>query len=170
MKPPIPAWALTMAGPQDRLAAQRAQGRGVMQIQWKDGRPPRAWARQHGWPTPWFGFEKAFVARMFASDESFELALTGGGVEISIPKASHSISPEKLGEMDEAYRDHLWRWLVDTLREIRRAVEAGVVVHVEGATLKSFESFYNWAHGRYHALEDDVGTSWIGDDSPHPTR
>ena len=139
-----------------------------MQIQWKNGLPSRGWARQHGWPTPWFGFEKAFVARMLTSQESFELALTMGGVEISIPKESHSIGPEELALLDEAYRDHTWRWLVDALREIRRAVEAGVVVHVEGATLKTFQSFYNWAHGRYHALEDDVGTSWIGDDSPHP--
>ena len=140
----------------------------MMQIQWKNGLPSRAWARQHGWPTPWFGFEKAFVARMLTSQESFELALTMCGVEISIPKERHSIGTEELGMLDEAYRDHTWRWLVDALREIRRAVEAGVVVHVEGTTLTSFESFYNWAHGRYYALEDDVGTGWVGDDSPHP--
>ena len=45
-------------------------------------------------------------------------------------------------------------------------VEAGVVVQVEDTTLNSFDSFYDWAHGRYHKLEDDMRTGWIGDDSP----
>jgi hypothetical protein len=45
--------------------------------------------------------------------------------------------------------------LVEELREIRRAGE--------GKTLRSFQSFYDWAHGRYHALEDGYD-SWIGDD------
>jgi hypothetical protein len=52
---------------------------------------------------------------------------------------------------------------VESLREVRRAVEAGVVVHVDGKQLTSFDSFYSWAHGRYHALEDGYD-SWIGDD------
>jgi hypothetical protein len=29
--------------------------------------------------------------------------------------------------------------------------------------LSSFQSFYDWAHGRYHVLEDGYD-SWIGDD------
>jgi hypothetical protein len=168
MKPPLPAWALAAAGPEDRLAACRARDRNVMQVRWKAGRPPRAWAKQHGWPTPWFGFEQAFVAKLLASDESFQLALAESGIEIFIPKEHHGIGAEELALLDEAYRDHSWRWLVEALREIRRAVEAGVVVQVEEATLRSFQGFYNWAHGRYHALEDDVRTAWIGDDSPHP--
>ena len=53
--------------------------------------------------------------------------------------------------------------LVAGLREIRRAVAAGVVVYVDGKTLRSFGSFYNWAHGRYDALEEGYD-SWIGDD------
>ena len=56
-----------------------------------------------------------------------------------------------------------WGVLVEALREIRRAVEAGVAVKVEGKTLRDFDSFYTWAHGRYHALEDGYD-SWIGDD------
>lgn len=167
MRQPLPEWALTTAGPNDRLAAQSAHGRGVLQTRWKNDRSPREWAKQHGWPTPWFGFDEAFVAKLLESDESFELGLAESGIEISIPKKHHSISQEDLEEMDAAYRDHSWRWLVESLREIRRAVEAGVVVQVAGDTLRSFESFYKWAHGRYHALEDDGGTGWIGDDSPH---
>ena len=53
--------------------------------------------------------------------------------------------------------------LVEELREIRRAVEAGVAVKVEGKTLRSWGAFYDWAHGRYRALEDGYD-SWIGDD------
>lgn len=58
-----------------------------------------------------------------------------------------------------------WGSLVEELRDIRRAVEAGVVVEVENTKkLRSFNSFYTWAHGRYHALEDGYD-SWIGDDN-----
>ena len=54
------------------------------------------------------------------------------------------------------------RW--SRMREIRRAVEAGVVVEIDGRKLKSWASFYDWAHGRYHMLEDGYD-SWIGDDN-----
>ena len=62
-----------------------------------------------------------------------------------------------------AYAERSWRWLVESLREIRRAVEADVVVEIDGQQLKSFGSFYTWAHGRYHVLEDGYDP-WIGDD------
>lgn len=137
-----------------------------MELEWKDGKPPREWAKRHGWPAPRLGFERAFVARMLESDESFEQALAGSGVEITIPRKSYSFPESELASMDEAYRDHSWRWLVEALREIRRAVEAGVVVQVEGARLASFQSFYTWAHNRYHALEDG-SDGWIGDDKPY---
>jgi hypothetical protein len=48
--------------------------------------------------------------------------------------------------------------LVEELRVIRRAVEAGFVVE-----LRTWQGFYSWAHGRYHALEDGYD-SWIGSD------
>jgi len=55
--------------------------------------------------------------------------------------------------------------LVEDLREIRRAVEAGVAVTVEGeGLLLNWQGFYRWAHGRYHMLEDGYD-KWIGDDS-----
>jgi len=59
-----------------------------------------------------------------------------------------------------------WGWLVEELREIRRAVEAGVVVKVEETqtVLTTWQSFYDWAHGRYHMLEDGYD-GWIGDDA-----
>ncbi|HET8798916.1 MAG TPA: hypothetical protein VFO89_14580, partial [Thermoanaerobaculia bacterium] len=61
-------------------------------------------------------------------------------------------------------RPDQWGLLVEMLREIRRAVEAGVVVRVEeGVELRDWQSFYNWAHGRYHALEDG-SDAWIGHD------
>ena len=54
--------------------------------------------------------------------------------------------------------------MVEALRAIRRAVEAGVVVQVEGAQeMRTWQGFYDWAHGRYHMLEDGYDR-WIGDD------
>ena len=81
------------------------------------------------------------------------------------------ISAEKLRELDELYAERSavgqpvgWGSLVEELREIRRAIEAGAVVTVEGAqTFRSWQGFYDWAHGRYHALEDGYD-KWIGAD------
>jgi hypothetical protein len=54
---------------------------------------------------------------------------------------------------------------VEALRELRRAVEAGVALQVEGGPdLRTWQEFYAWAHGRYHMLEDGYDP-WIGDDA-----
>lgn len=84
---------------------------------------------------------------------------------------------EMLKELDDLYeatedmgvlgrRPIHWGVLVEKLRQIRRRVEAGVTVKIEGTetVLNSWQSFYTWAHGNYHALEDGYD-KWIGDDS-----
>jgi len=84
----------------------------------------------------------------------------------------HVISAETLSELDAMYNERSptgqptsWRNLVEELREIRRTVEAGTVVQVEGfGALRTWQEFYNWAHGRYHMLEDGCDP-WIGDDN-----
>ena len=83
----------------------------------------------------------------------------------------HIVTAKDLRELDSMYMERSaegrptgWRLLVEELREIRRIVEAGTVVRVAGgATLRTWQEFYTWAHGRYHALEDGCD-SWIGDD------
>ncbi len=89
----------------------------------------------------------------------------------------HTLTIEKLKELDALYtetedmgclgrRPTRWGTLVEELREIRRVVEAGVNVRIEGTqtVLNTWQSFYDWAHGRYHTLEDGYD-SWIGDDN-----
>jgi hypothetical protein len=101
---------------------------------------------------------------MLASDGNFALAVTKSKLKISIPKKEHTITAADLAGYDAQYEDpQSWRWLVEDLREVRRAVEVGVVIYVEDKKLNSFESFYSWAHGRYHALEDGAD-EWIGMD------
>ena len=173
----IPTWALREATPEDQAFARDAHRLGRMHIEWPDRKALRAWARQQGWPTPWFGFEAAFITTMLASKENFARAIDDSGIGIHIPKQEHTISLEKLKELDALYEEREdtgglgprptgWGWLVEELREIRRAVEAGVVVKVEGTqtVLTTWQSFYDWAHGRYHMLEDGYD-SWIGDDA-----
>ncbi len=163
------------ATPADWTAAQKAHERGQMQIQWPDRRQVRMWAKQHGWPTPIFGFEDAFISTLLKTHESFSLGLTSG-IVLTIPRSSYLISAGMLADLDALYaersstgRPSAWGTLVEELREIRRAVEAGVIVTVEGVTvegnitLNSFAAFYSWAHGRYHMLEDGYDR-WIGDD------
>lgn len=180
-----PRWAMKTAEPGDRDAAAGAHHRGTLKTNWDldavnyagerliDG-PPKDWAKAHGWPTPWLSFRTAFLSKMLESAENFDLAVTESGVEGYFPRKEHTLSEKDLKRLDAMYeeredmgalgrRSTRWGALVGELREIRRAVEAGVAVKVEGKTLKSWGSFYGWAHGRYHALEDGYD-SWIGDD------
>jgi hypothetical protein len=86
-------------------------------------------------------------------------------------ESAYTITAEKLSEFDALYEERSssgrpisWGALVEKLRGIRRAVEAGAVVTVEGGqTLRTWQDFYQWAHGRYHMLEDGYD-KWIGDD------
>ncbi len=83
-----------------------------------------------------------------------------------------SISPERLAELDALYaargpngRPSGWGDLVEALRGIRRTVESGAAIEIAGGpTLCTWQQFYEWAHGRYHMLEDGFDR-WIGDDA-----
>jgi len=109
---------------------------------------------------------------MLETKENFELAILKSGIEIQIPRQDYTISSERLRELDGLYeerapggRPNSWGALVEELREIRRAVEAGVVIKIEGErAILSWQNFYDWAHGRYHMLEDGYD-KWIGDDN-----
>ena len=172
MKIEIPVWAMRPATAEDYEVVQAAHGKGMMQIRWPDRKALRQWTKQHAWPAPWFGFEKAFLAKMFGSPQSFTQAIADSGIEIQIPQREFILSGEKQEALDALYADRSpgglpvgWDTLVEELREVRRAVEAGVVVQVEdGPRLQTWQGFYEWAHGRYHMLEDGADR-WIGDDS-----
>lgn len=83
---------------------------------------------------------------------------------------THRVSDEELREFDALYHEkdpfgrHYWNALVEGLRELRRAIDAGGVVEVDGRAFKDSGSFYNWAHGRYHALEDGCDKWILSDD------
>ena len=171
MKQSVPSWAMRTAGPGDYHLVRESQRGGALQVRWPDLRALREWARQAGWPAPWLGFEAAFLAKMLENEETFDLAARAGGIELRIPKQEHTIEAEELRKLDALYTERStsgrptgWGVLVEELRQIRRAVEAGVVVRVENThTLQTWQDFYAWAHGRYHALEDGYD-HWIGDD------
>ena len=88
----------------------------------------------------------------------------------------YTITAQQLQQLDALYaddgeapvhgpRNRNWGLLVEALRAIRRQVEAGVVVKLEGTptVLTTWQAFYAWAHGRYHLLEEGAD-HWIGDD------
>lgn len=179
-----PVWAIVTAKPGDRQEALRARQEGKLWANWHhrpDGSrlnyagkrvakgPPRAWARTQGWPTPWWAFDKSFMKTMLENDDNFLLALSEAGVELYFLKQEHTLSREDLQELDDLYNERSgdgrpsgWGALVTALREIRHAIEAGVTINVEGKSLTTWNSFYTWAHGRYHMLEDGYD-DWIGD-------
>lgn len=168
----IPAWALRAATVEDHGLVKEAHGQGRMQIKWPHVNAVRSWAKQQGWSTPFFGFEEAFIANMLETKENFALALEKSGLEIQVPQQQYTITDETLCTFDALYegrsssgRPDRWGILVEQLRDIRRAVEVGVVVNIEGEQpIVSWQGFYSWANGRYHMLEDGYD-KWIGDDS-----
>jgi hypothetical protein len=178
MKHDIPAWAKQTVIPKDHSFSEVSQlhRQGKTEIQLPDLKELKGWAKSHDWPTPWFGFKDAFIVKLFESNETFTLALNESGINIHIPIKEHILTIERLKELDALYEEREdmgvlgqrptgWGILVSELREIRRLVEAGVKVKVEGTqtVLNTWQSFYDWAHGRYHMLEDGYD-SWIGDD------
>lgn len=163
-KPPPPNWAYRSVTADEREAVAQAHEKGTLRTNWSAAKDLKSWAKQQNWPTPWLNFESKFYETMLANDENFALAVSQSGLKISIPKTKHTLSAAELEKFDGYYENpQNWRWLVEELREVRRAVEVGVVVRVEDKELKSFDSFYTWAHGRYHALEDGAD-EWIGTD------
>lgn len=179
MRHDIPAWAKRRVTPEQHSFTEvhRLHDQGRAQIQLPDLKELKRWAKSHDWPMPWFGFRKAFLAKLFESSETFALALTESGIKVHIPIKSHTLNLERLKELDALYEETVemgalgrrptgWGSLVHELREIRRLVEAGVEVNVEGTetVLNTWQRFYDWAHGRYRGLEDG-SDSWIGDDN-----
>jgi hypothetical protein len=178
MKQGIPAWAKQKVSPDtdDFFSVRRSHRQGRTEIQLPDMRELKSWAKAQGWPTPWFGFKEAFMAKLFESEATFALALRGSGLQIHVPIQEHTLTTARLNELDELYEERedmgvlgqrptRWGTLVGELREIRHLVEAGITVKVEGTdtVLDTWQRFYEWAHGRYHMLEDGYD-SWIGDD------
>jgi hypothetical protein len=167
----IPAWALRVATADDQGVAKEAHRHNTMRITWPNQSVLRNWAKQHGWPTPIFGFEEAFLVKMLETQQDFEQAMNDSGIEIHLPRQEYRITQEKIQQLDALYerrsasgRPANWGTLVEELREIRRAVEAGILITLDGdQRLHDWQSFYSWAHGRYHMLEDGYD-KWIGDD------
>ena len=172
----IPVWARQRVSPDVHTFAQVRQmhDEGRTHIQLPDQKALKDWARSQGWPTPWFGFQQALMAKLWESEATFWRALHDSGIRIEVPIAEHTLTLAQLKALDGLYeaRDALssrptdWGVLVSELREIRRLVEAGIQVNIEGTetVLTSWQGFYDWAHGRYHMLEDGYD-SWIGDDN-----
>lgn len=160
---------MQIATPADFSLVREAHGRGTLQIEWPKDNALRAWAKQKAWPNPWFGFEKAFLTHLLETPENFALALHESGLQIHLLRKEYTLSNEKIEAFDALYAERSesgrpthWGTLVEELREIRRAIEAGVKVQLEdGSKLSSWQGFYTWAHGRYHMLEDGYD-EWIG--------
>lgn len=174
MKNDLPRWAMKQATDDDLGAVRQAQKQGYLEVKWPPMKSLRAWAKTQGWYAPWFNFESAFIKTVLDTEQAFRLAISTSGIELNIPRESYTITAERLERLDNLYSDvgstgnHQLGWgvLVGELREIRRAVEAGVQVSVpdKASPLHSFQGFYEWAHGRYHMLEEGYDR-WIGDDN-----
>lgn len=160
-----PDWALREAEAGDLARVQRLRSQLDAYTHWPESKALRKWAGQQGWRAPFFFFRSAFVAQMLESEAKFDRAIRHSGIRIKVPKAEHTFSARELADLDELYAKRSdWDSLVQELREIRRAAEAGVVIKMgENQSLTSWQGFYSWAHRRYPLLEEGAD-SWIGDD------
>lgn len=159
----LPNWALSKATALDWESAKKAYHSRTAKIVLRHPESLRSWMKGKGWKRPWLFLEESFMKQLFASDENYRLVLREYVADIRIPKKNVVISEEDLQSMDEDYAARSYSGLVEGLREIRRVIEAGTEVEIDGKKLKSFNSFYTWAHARYHLLEEG-SDKWIGDD------
>jgi hypothetical protein len=158
----LPNWALEKAGPNDRVRSKAA-------YQQKTGRftvPNRVslkdWMLARGWKRSWLSPEGSFYKQCFQDDVLFQLALKDQMIDIWIPKAMHQVSAANLAAIDEDYQQKDWSAAVAQLRDIRRAIDAGITIELDGQTFISSGAFYTWAHQRYHVLEE-ISNDWMMD-------
>ena len=161
-----PDWALREAEAGDLASVQRLGSQIDVLTHWPESKILRKWAGQQGWRALFFFFRSAFMAQMLESEAKFDRAIRHSGIRIRLPKAEHLFSARELKNLDELYAERAhWNLLVQELREIRRAAEAGVVITIGSESpIRDWQSFYTWAHRRYPKLEEGAD-HWIGDDN-----
>jgi hypothetical protein len=103
MKIDTPAWAMRRVEAEDYGVARDTNRRGALHIKWPDLRELRAWSKRQGWPTPRFGYEAAFLAKLFDSQMNFVQAISESGIELTIPQREYTLSTERLRELDALY-------------------------------------------------------------------
>ena len=101
----LPSWALTTAEPDDYAALASSPRPDPDLIRWPGLGKLKIWARQQGWPVPFFGFKRAFVTKMMESEDSFRRAVRLGGIAWAIPKSGHLLSARELCQLDELYQE-----------------------------------------------------------------
>lgn len=156
----LPTWALEKAEPQDRDRARNAYQKKTGRFTITNRATLKDWMKAQAWKQSRFALEGSFYKQCFQDDDYFRTALEEQVVEMWIPKQSHQVSKTDLASMDKDYNDREWAAAVAQLKDIRRAIDAGVTIEVDGQTFKSSGSFYNWAHKRYHSLEE-ASDDWI---------
>jgi hypothetical protein len=105
LKKPVPIWAMQRAGPEDRAAVRDAHARGTLDARWPDPKALAGWARANRWPTPWLGFQEAFIAALVDSDANFVRGLMESGLDIQIPRRQCPLSAETLSQLDALYEE-----------------------------------------------------------------
>lgn len=159
----LPPWAVRRADMQDWEAAKKSFEAGTAKIQIRNLPSMSQWMKGKGWKRPWFNLQQSFIRQIFNHPDNFRMVLREHMAEIMIPRAKAAVPDQELKEMDASYEERSWSYVVEALREIRRAIEAGVEIEVDGKTLKTWNEWYSWAHSRYHLLEES-SDRWIGDD------
>ncbi|MCB0689644.1 MAG: hypothetical protein KDC53_24055 [Saprospiraceae bacterium] len=154
---------MTKSKSPDWELVKKAHQAGTVKIELLNDASLRSWMKGNGWKSSWIFLEESFKKQLLSEEWKYRQALEGGIVEIMIPKDKVNISGETLKDLDESYEERSWSSLVESLRDMRRAVEAGVILEVEGKPIKTWNAWYSWAHSRYPGLEEGSDL-WIGDD------
>lgn len=159
----LPNWALEKAGPHDRVRAKEARQKDTGRFTLPNRVSLKEWMKARGWKRSWISPEGSFYKQCFQDDTLFQLVLKEKMVDIWIPKQSHRISEADLAAINRDYEAQDWSATAAQLRDIRRALGAGVIIEIDGQSFKSSGSFYTWVHQRYHALEG-ISNEWMTDE------
>lgn len=157
----LPNWALRPATANDREYAREARSKLSGTFEFTDRKGLRGWMKGKKWKASWLLLETSFFRNLFESDNNFQLALAEGIITIKLPKAAHQINKEHLDRLDKEYGAGGYDFMVEPLREIRRALEAEVGIEIEGKKMKSVSTFISWVNERYPLIEEGAD-EWFG--------
>lgn len=119
-------------------------------------RTPKEWARSVGWPTPFFAFDKTFLATMLSDDAHYRLAMDRGGVELFVPVERYVVPDKDVKKWHRENKDpENWDALAAEFQLLCRIMNYGVPVVVEDHAYSNSSTFYSqFVCKHFRNLED----------------
>lgn len=156
----ISHWFLKKAGVDDYEKARKVLSDLDGKIEFRDRKNLYTWMKKSGWKPNWFFVEQSFRKRIVEEEKRFRQAIAEKKATIMIPVDSYRCDNKYLEDLDQDYENGDYDGMVSSLSDLRRAIDAGVLVLIDGNSFDDSSKFYNWVHKRWHLLEE-CADKWI---------